>query len=242
MRWSWFALALAVLTAWTLTASAPTVLARDDASEAPRCDASPLAERACAGLEAARAGRWTEAEAALESALLTADDAVRAMAPRIEAALAEARAELGSIDARCSVAGATVALDGTDRGLAPLERPLRATAGAHVVSCRARDHEDAQADVTVTAGALVSVELTPARIDRRPVLERESDGQRIVGYTFLGLGAASVAVGFGALGAGLDAPAGTGSDRELWLDVARATLIGGGVALVAGIVLTLTAP
>ncbi len=230
----------AILGALVLAVVGPARRAHAEEDDAARCSRSALAERACAGLEATARGDWVEAEATLESVLLVADDAVLAMRDAIERALEQARAHLGSIDARCSAPGATLALDDVDRGLAPLERPLRASVGDHRVSCRADDHEPASAEVHVEAGSLAQVELTPAPIDRRPILERASGGQRVLGVVVLSLGGASLGVGFGTLGAGLDAS--PGPEREQLLDVARGTLIAGGVALVAGIVLTLTAP
>jgi hypothetical protein len=119
--------------------------------------------------------------------------------------------------------------------------PLRLAIGPHTARCTLPDHEPAEGPVTLEAGALASITLAPTPIDRRPVLERvgsPGEAQRIVGITALSLGGVSVAVGLSTLFVGLDTHA---PDRESYFDVARGTLIAGGVLVVAGLVLVLTA-
>jgi hypothetical protein len=201
---------------------------------------TPAGVRVCTGLDAAGRGRWAEAEALLESARLLDDPILALHAAEIDAALASARANLGSLDVHCP-RGATISVDGLERGLDPLDRPLRLGVGTHSVRCALADHAPAESTVTIEAGALASATLAPTPIDRRPVLERvgsPGEAQRIVGITALALGGVSVAVGVGTLLAGLDARA---PDRESYFDVARGTLIAGGVLVVAGLVLVLTA-
>ncbi len=213
--------------------------ARADGAVCP--GATPAAERVCAGLEAAGRGHWAEAEALLESARVLEDPTLSLRAAEIDAALAEARAHLGSLEVRCAPRGASVAIDGHERAIAPLERPLRLTLGPHSVRCTLADHEAAEGAATVEVGALAELSLVLAPIDRRPVLERvgaPGEAQRIVGVTALSLGGVALAVGLGTLVAGLD---GTGPGRESYFEVARGTLIAGGVLAVAGLVLVLTA-
>ncbi len=204
--------------------------------------ASPPAERACEGLADARAGRWAEAEASLETALgFAGDPAIDAQRAELEAALGEARAHLGSLDVRCTPAGATVSIDATARGVTPLLRPLRLLPGSHLARCALDDHEPIERTVDVTLGALAVLELTLTPVDHRPILERlgaPGEAQRIVGIGALTLGGVSLAVGLGTLFAGLDA---TAPGREPLFDVSRGTLIAAGALLVVGFVLVLTA-
>lgn len=249
MRHLWLTLALgAALTVTSARADEapaqePSALpaATAEAAQPLDCDASLAARQVCAGLEAARAERWAEAEATLTSARLLDDPILAARALEIDAALASARTQLGSVEVRCTPAGATIAVDGEDRGLAPLDRPLRLTRGPHTLTCHAPDHVSAEQPIEVQAGALTVSELHAQPIDRRPVLERVGDpgeGQRVVGISVLSLGGVSLAVGLGTLLGAFDA---SGPDRETLFDVARATLIAGGVAVLTGLVLVLTA-
>jgi hypothetical protein len=201
---------------------------------------TPAGVRVCSGLDAAGRGHWAEAEALLESARLLDDPILALHATEIDEALAGARANLGSLEVDCP-RGATISVDGLERGLDPLERPLRLAIGPHTARCTLPDHEPAEGPVTLEAGALASITLAPTPIDRRPVLERvgsPGEAQRIVGITALSLGGVSVAVGLSTLFVGLDTHA---PDRESYFDVARGTLIAGGVLVVAGLVLVLTA-
>ena len=131
--------------------------------------------------------------------------------------------------------------EGLERDVDPIDRPLRLTLGPHTVRCTLTDHEPAEGSVTIEAGAITSLSLTLTQIDRRPLLERvgsPGEAQRIVGITALSLGGVSVAVGLSTLFVGLDTHT---PDRESYFDVARGTLIAGGVLVVAGLVLVLTA-
>jgi hypothetical protein len=205
-------------------------------------DPATASARACEGLRAASEDRWADAEASLETALTFVDDpAIDARRAELEAALDEARARLGSLDVRCAPPGAVISIDGSARGLSPLARPLRLVPGRYLAGCALDGHAPASSSVDVTPGALAVATLTLAPIDRRPILERvgaPGEAQRVVGITALSLGGASLAVGLGALFAGLDAaPPG----REPLFDVSRVTLIAGGALLVLGLVLVLTA-
>lgn len=227
---------------WTVLA-APCVASAEVVVEPPRpCrGTTPAGVRVCAGLHAAEREQWAEAEAMLESALVLDDPILQLHADEIRAALEDARAHLGSLEVRCAPRGATIVIDGLERGLDPLDRPLRLAIGSHVVRCMAPDHEPVEQTLEVTAGALSTATLTLVAHDHRPILERvgsPGESQRIVGIVALSLGGATLAVGLGTLFAGLDA---TGADREPFFDVARGTLIAGGVLVVAGIVLVLTA-
>jgi len=226
---------------WT-TLAAPRV-ASAEVVEPPRpCQGTtPAGVRVCAGLDAAEREQWAEAEAMLESALVLDDPILELLAEEIRAALEVARAHLGSLEVRCAPRGATIVIDGLERGLDPLDRPLRLAIGSHVVRCTAADHAPVEQTFEVTRGALSTATLTLVAHDHRPILERvgsPGESQRVVGIVALSLGGATLAVGLGTLFAGLDA---TGADREPFFDVARGTLIAGGVLVVAGIVLVLTA-
>jgi hypothetical protein len=232
--------ALLVLAVLTSPALASAELA--EAPPPPPCyGTTPVGSRVCAGLDAAGRGHWAEAEALLESARLLEDPILALHAAEIDAALASARAHLGSLDVHCAPRGASIAVDGLERDIDPIERPLRLTLGAHTVRCSLANHEPAEGAVTIEAGTITSLSLSLTPIDRRPVLERigsPGEAQRIVGITALALGGVSVAVGVGTLVAGLESRA---ADRESYFDVARGTLIAGGVLVVAGLVLVLTA-
>ncbi len=235
------AIGLCVLLAAPRGAVAEVVVEPPTSLAQPCQGITPAGVRVCSGLDAAGRGHWAEAEALLESALVLEDPMLALHADEIASALAEARLHLGSLEVHCAPPGATIAIDGLERGLDPLDRPLRMTIGAHVVRCTAPDHEAAEQTVDVAAGALASLTLTLTPIDRRPILERvgsPGESQRIVGIVSLSLGGVSVAIGLGTLFAGLGA---TGSEREPYFDVARGTLIAGGVLVVAGLVLVLTA-
>ena len=141
----------------------------------------------------------------------------------------------------CGPVPATVEVDGRVEGQTPLLRPLRVLPGVHHVRCTQADYQPAEADVEVLAMSVASTSLTMQFVDRRPILERigsPGESQRIVGVISLSLGGALLAVGFGTLAGALENPPPL---RDELFDVSRGTLIAGGVAVLLGVVLTLTA-
>lgn len=197
--------------------------------------------RACEGLALAAAGRWVRAEQAIESAFQLGGPVVDALRPRLESALERARRELGSLEVRTIPEGARVSVDGEVVGTTPFSRPLRLAPGEHHVRATLAGHAPAELVARIAATALETIELRLGAHDTRPVLERvgaPGEAQRIVGVAAMVLGAVSLAVGVGTLVGGLE---GMPSDRAALLDVARGTLIAGGVLTAAGLVLALTA-
>lgn len=221
----------------------------DQAAYEALCAApSPLAQRACRGLDAAHEHAWDRAEAELDAVLVVAADP--SVAPHrdvLAAVLETARERLGSLDARCidehgrAVDGASITIDAHAVATSPLGRPLRLAPGTHTVDCTHPYFVSTSSTVIVVARGIAETTVTLRAIDRRPVLEQlpNGDGQRIVGYGALGFGALGLVVGGLTLGLALDAH---GSERESFFDVSRGTLAAGGVLAVVGVVLVLTAP
>lgn len=202
---------------------------------------SPAAARVCEGLALATVRRWADAERVIESALELTDPMVEARRAQLEAALGQARAQLGSLEIQSTPEGVRISIDGVLAGTTPLERPLRLLPGDHLVRGTLADHDAAQEIAVVDAGDLTLTRLRLSALDHRPVLERigaPGEAQRVVGLTALSLGVVSLAVGLGTL---VGATAGMPPDVETLLTVSRATLIAGGVLFIGGIVLAITA-
>ncbi len=221
----------------------PVARARPPVSAEGPCvgTSSPAAARVCEGLALAAARRWAQAERALESALELSDAMVEARREQLEAALAQARAQLGSLEVRSYPEGARISIDGVLAGTTPLDRPLRLLPGEHLVRGTLANHDAREEVAVVTAGELTLAELQLEARDDRPVLEQMGDAgeaQRVVGLVALSLGIIGLSVGVGTLIGGL---AGMPDDVNLLLDISRGMLIAGGVLFVGGIVLALTA-
>lgn len=111
--------------------------------------------RAQMGLAAQALGRWSDAERFLREALAATDDPwVGGRRAALERSLAEIDAHLGSLELRCNVDGATVRVDGAERGTTPLAAPLRLPGGTVTLQVGAPGY------LEVTRQALVTVDRT----------------------------------------------------------------------------------
>lgn len=234
----------------------PTAALQALCATTPSTDPRPIA-RACAGVRRVSLDP-AGAETDLQLALSFPDDAdIVLHRAALLTELDAAGRRLATLEVRCDRPGASIALDGALQGLAPLARPIRATAGPHVVRCDAPDHDSAEAMPTLVAGTFSQVELAPVAHDHRPLLERTSngDGQRALGYGALTLGGVALVVGGVGLGVAfandlssctlMPMSAECTADRrgrDALLDAAVALTVTGTVLVVAGIVVALTAP
>ncbi|MDI7268626.1 MAG: PEGA domain-containing protein [Myxococcota bacterium] len=87
----------------------------------------------------------------------------------------ELRRLLGDVGITVSPPGATVAVDGTDVGVAPLAEPIRVVSGRHTVTARLDGFHDGQAEIAVTAGEHARVEIKLREIERIGTLRVEAN-------------------------------------------------------------------
>jgi tetratricopeptide (TPR) repeat protein len=132
-------------------------------------EALALFERAYADTQAPRAlaqvalaqqalGRFVEAEANLEQALTSADDAfIRRNREHLEGALGEIRERLGDLTVAGGVDGAEIFIGGQAVGVLPLDAPVRVVAGSVAIEVRAPGYERFIDTVQVRGGSSVTV-------------------------------------------------------------------------------------
>ncbi len=108
-------------------------------------------------------GHWVRAEQELLAALhAEADPWIRRHREPLERSLEAIRKHIGSLELVCNVPGASVRINGRDRGRTPLA-PLRASTGSIVVNVSATGYFPITRTVTIAAGAQAREEfvLTP---------------------------------------------------------------------------------
>lgn len=108
--------------------------------------------------------------------LRTTPDASEAEKQEAELGFAAAKSKVGEISVVVDGTGATVLVDGVERGTTPLATPLYVRAGAHVFEARSGDRR-ATKNVTVTAAgaATVILPLRAGAAAAAPVAEGEPD-------------------------------------------------------------------
>jgi hypothetical protein len=235
---------------------------------------SPRA-RAQVGLAEQALGMWVLAEADLFAALAAADDPwiAKNRAP-LEGALAVVRRRLASLEVR-GAENAEVFIDGVRIGKGV--GPFRVEAGRRTLEVRAPGFHPTARTVELPAGGIAreTVTLVAAshpevgaaregpRSDARDAPNRVDDpgrGQRLLGWGFVGGGAALVATGGAGLlvrngiveeynatcpGVGVAQPPTCEeqvSAARTWLTVSIVTLAGGAVLAIGGVVLVASAP
>lgn len=107
----------------------------------------------------AELGHAVEAVDAYEELLRTARTIGDGMRAQIDAALAEQRARVATLEVVANAPGAIVALDDVDVGTAPLSS-VRVSAGEHVLAARANGYESVRYRFTVAGGATHRASLT----------------------------------------------------------------------------------
>lgn len=237
-------------------------LARSPSSARARAQVA-LAEQAL--------GMWVAAEADLEGALASKDDAwIAKNRAALEGALGVIRRHVGSLEVRGDD-GAEVVLDGVVLGKLPQAAPLRAEAGRRTLEVRKRGFHAASRAVEIAPGAVARETVTlvalppdaPAARGASGAAGHDEDrgrGQRLLGWVFTGTGGAFVGAGAVSLlvrkgivddyneqcpGLGSAQPADCDAkidSARTWLTVSIVSFVGGGVLAAGGLALVLTAP
>ncbi|MDF2698193.1 MAG: hypothetical protein K0S65_6576, partial [Labilithrix sp.] len=233
--------------------------------------------RAQVGLAEQALGMWTLAETDLAAALATEGDPwIAKNRGALDGALAVIRKHIATLEVR-GADKAEVYLDGVRLGTAP--GPFRVEAGKRTLEVRASGFQSTTRAVELPAGGIaretVTLVSTPAPADdaRSPRTEAVQESgssratsadpganQRLLGWAFVGTGAALLATGAVGLivrkgiiddynatcpGLGVDQPKSCDdqvSSSRTWLTVSILTLVGGGVVTTGGIVLVAAAP
>lgn len=240
---------------------------------------SPRA-RAQVGLAEQALGMWVVAEADLVAALAAEDDPwIAKNKAALEGALGVIRRRVTTLEVR-GVEHGEVYLDGVRLGVGP--GPYRVEAGRRMLEVRAPGFQSTTRIVELLPGGVARETVTlvaspPARstagLSPRPVLSGEERrlfpgpstgdpgaGQRLLGWGFVGTGAALLATGgvslvvrngivddYNASCPGIGAPQPPGCDDQVsasrtWLTVSILSLVGGGVFAAGGILLVAAAP
>jgi hypothetical protein len=113
-------------------------------------------------------GRPVEALEAFQRFLDGVPDAASEDKADAQASLAELQKKVGQLTIVCETAGATLSLDGTPLGPAPLAKPVWATVGTHQVTAVAKDAPPAVESVEVSAGENTTVVLKGAPLPLLP--------------------------------------------------------------------------
>lgn len=241
---------------------------------------SPRA-RAQVALAEQALGLWVPAESDLVGALAAENDAwIAKNRAALEGALALVRRHIGSLEVR-GTEGAEVVLDGVRLGTLPAAAPFRVEAGKRTLELRAKGFHATTRSIEVPAGTVAreTVSLVPLPVESplapgtgaeagKPTSRRGDDdghgdpgrGQRLLGWAFVGTGAALLVTGgVGFLvrkgivddynercpGLGVGQPADCDDKIEsarTWLTVSIVSLVAGGVFALGGATLAVTAP
>lgn len=116
-------------------------------------------------------GRWVTAEAHLREAMQehADDDWVRRHRVELDDAYSVIQRHVGQLEVHVNVAGAHVAVNGTDVGVAPLPAAVYVEAGTAAVLVSANTYDSVRRDVHVPAGQLtretVDLQRTPSALD-----------------------------------------------------------------------------
>lgn len=163
-------------------------LAGRDEAAVERFEAAYAAQRApiTAGqlaLACQAAGRWLDADRFMREALASPDDDwVRRHRRELDEAHAVVRRNVGELELRGGLEGATVRVDGTEVGRLPLAAPLRLRAGAVTLEVRAEAHFPFTRHVTVLGGELTRelVTLTPLPAESTPLPPRDVPAPSVI--------------------------------------------------------------
>lgn len=233
---------------------------------------SPRA-RAQVALAEQALGMWVPAEADLTAAMANESDPwIAKNRAALEGALGVIRKHIASLEVR-GAEKADVYIDGHKLGTGA--GPFRVEAGRRTLEVRAKGYQPTSRAVELPAGgtARESVELVVAPITAAPTkpvpdappkrAEDPGRGQRLLGWVFIGAGAAMLATGGASLlvrksyvddynedkscpGLGAAQPPGPCTDRvdstRTWMTVAIVSLIAGGASIIGGGVILGTAP
>jgi hypothetical protein len=237
---------------------------------------SPTARaRAQVALAEQALGMWVQAEADLTTALAMEDAWITKNRGALETALGVVRKHLGSLEVR-GAENAEIYLDGARLGAGA--GPFRAEAGKRQLEVRSTGFHSTTRSVEIPAGGVARETVTlvanqPASSASGSPIRNEDNGakhetteedpghgQRVLGWVFVGGGAALLATGVAGLlvrkgivddynracpGLGVAQPASCDdqvSSARTWLTVSIITLVGGSVAVGGGAVLVATAP
>lgn len=234
--------------------------------------------RAQIGLAEQALGMWVLAEADLSAALAADDPWIAKNRAALDGALGIVRKRIATLEVRGAEA-ADVYVDGVRIGSGA--GPFRVEAGRRTLEVRAAGFQSTTRAVELPPGGvaretitLVAAPVAPAphsdapsgpggssAEDRpRPPADDTGSGQRLLGWAFVGTGAALLATGGVGLivrkgiiedynatcpGLGVDQPASCDdqvSSSRTWLTVSILTLVGGGVFAAGGVVLVAAAP
>lgn len=195
-----------------------------------------------------RLARLPEATTALETYLANADPS--------DVHQADARARLGAIRERIAATGitlhggpegASITVDGEDRGRLPRPDAIAVTPGSHTVVVSASGYETFRATVSVPAGSALDLEVTMAETSGSSVVASGTETPfPVLGVSLMSAGAVVVIVGAVMGGVALSdansAPSSMGSEA----DGARGLALGadltmgiGAACAIAGIVVTI---
>lgn len=234
--------------------------------------------RAQIGLAEQALGMWVLAEADLSAALAATDDPwIAKNRAALDGALGVVRKRIATLEVRGAEA-AEVYLDGVRIGAGA--GPFRVEAGRRTLEVRASGFQSTTRAVELPPGGVaretVTLVATPSASSPRDVAPEARGGpaedrsrspaadtgsaQRLLGWAFVGTGAALLATGGVGLlvrkgiiddynatcpGLGVDQPASCDdqvSSSRTWLTVSILTLVGGGVFAAGGVVLVAAAP
>lgn len=119
------------------------------------------------GLAAQALGRWPDADSFLREALAaTSDPSMAQRRAVLEASLGEVNAHLGRLEVQCNVTGATVRVDGTERGAIPLREPLRLPAGTVTLQIGAAGYLAVTRQAVLTAGGTTREQIDLVAVPR----------------------------------------------------------------------------
>jgi PEGA domain len=236
---------------------------------------SPSARaRAQVGLAEQALGMWVLAETDLAAALAVDGDAwIAKNRTALEGALAVVRKHIATLEVR-GAEMAEVYIDGVHLGTGP--GPFHVEAGRRTLEVRAPGYQSTARAVELPSGGIARETVTLVAVAADPpsphapvgavtaeaprTVEDPGAGQRLLGWAFVGTGAALLATGAVGLvvrkgiiddynatcpGLGVEQPASCDdqvSSSRTWLTVSILTLVGGGVFAAGGAVLVAAAP
>jgi hypothetical protein len=241
-------------------------LFRQAQHEAP----SPRA-RAQVALAEQALGMWVPAETDLTAAIANdADPWISKNRAALDGALGVIRKHIASLEVR-GATSAEVYIDGQKLGTGP--GPYRVEAGRRTLEVRAAGYQPTSRAVELPAGgtARESVQLVVAPVPTAPLKSSEGPpkraddpgrGQRLLGWVFVGAGAALLATGGASVlvrksyiddynasscpGTGVPQPTQECQDNvdrtQTWMTVAIVSLIAGGASIIGGGIIIGTAP
>jgi hypothetical protein len=238
---------------------------------------SPRA-RAQVALAEQALGLWVSAEKNLEAALAAGSDSwIAKNRGPLEGALAVIRRHVGSLEVR-GTEGAEVFLDGVKLGTLPQSEPFRVEAGRRSLELRAKGFHPTSRSIEIPAGGAARETVQLVSMPERPTAQGggftpgergvttvdEGRGQRVIGWSFAGAGAALLGAGAVSLlvrkgfideynadatcpGIGSSAPQPARCEDRIessrtWQTVSLVSFVAGGVFVAGGLTLVLTAP